>query len=377
MEPREFWNKLVQEFRDLLCEHADRDLSATVSEWGWVINEGDTDRFRYVFESLANQAVRGGDLIVADEGPVDAWLNRLRQGPHFTKVEGGMAVVDGVTRRSTEGGYINCLCLASVDCCVNLRKDAPGQRSVEVSASPKPAAEPSPPDVDTDGAKPTGGVGGKSENVFRRTDEGWTIAYDGQTWSGKSRLQGLSLIQTLLGSPSTLFSSAALIGRELVEISEDLVAPDGRSSLLRDETVHHSRTVSDVPPEVSARPVSSADRKAGRLIVDAKATREARKRRDEIKKDLDLGMIPEQDIPKLKEEYLALCEYLKTGPAGQVRKDNPDQEKARRTAQNQYSRALKLLTKNGLDKLQEHLKKSIKGGESYTYQPTSDVDWLT
>ena len=88
-------------------------------------------------------------------------------------------------------------------------------------------------------------------------------------------------------------------------------------------------------------------------------------------------MVPEQDIPKLKEEFLALCEYLKTSPAGQVRKDNPDQERARRTAQGRYKRALARLTENHLDRLQEHLKRSIKGGESYTYQPDSDVAWLT
>ena len=38
-------------------------------------------------------------------------------------------------------------------------------------------------------------------NVFRRTPDGWDIRYGGQTWSGKSPLQGLSLIQTLLGNP--------------------------------------------------------------------------------------------------------------------------------------------------------------------------------
>jgi hypothetical protein len=333
MESRDFWDKLAEEFRNLLRDHGQRDLSATVSEGGWVINEGDTPRFRSVFEDLATDAARGGDLVAADEGPVDAWLNRLRQGPHFRKVEGTPSVDNGVTRRSTDGGWMDCLCLASMDFCINLRKDAPHQESA--------SEEPSPP---------------IAEYLFQHKAEGWNIAYGGQAWSGKSRLKGLTLVQTLLGSPRTAFRSAALLGRELVGFPAHLEPPR-----------------SDVPP----RAVSSADRQAGKLIVDARARREAGERRDKIKKDLNLGRVPEQDRAALTAEFLTICNYLKTGPAGQIRKENPDLERARRAAQNQYSRALKMLTKNHLDRLQEHLKKSIKGGNTYTYRPEPDVDWST
>ena len=103
MESRDFWDKLAQEFRDLLREHGHLDLSAILSEGGWSISsisEGDAARFRSVFESLSTEAATGGDLVASDEGPVDAWLNRLRQGPHFKEIPGRMGVVGGVTDRS-------------------------------------------------------------------------------------------------------------------------------------------------------------------------------------------------------------------------------------------------------------------------------------
>lgn len=140
MEPRGFWDERAKEFLKLLDDHEGRDLTATVTDDGWVINEGDTAPFKYVFESLATQAAKGGDLVAADEDPVDAWLNRLRQGPHFTEIPGSRAVVDGVAQRSTGGGFLNCcLCLASADSCVSFRTNAPGKRSGEVSASLNPA----------------------------------------------------------------------------------------------------------------------------------------------------------------------------------------------------------------------------------------------
>ena len=229
----------------------------------------------------------------------------------------------------------------------------PSGWSVPLSNGPESSDQPATPnDRSADAAGPTGRPA--AANVFRCTPEGWEIRYGGQTWSGKSRLGGLSLIQTLLGSPGTLFSSEVLLGCQLVEYRDD---PHGQ------------------PDE---QPVSSpAADSAGTLIRDATARRKARERRDQIKKDLDLERVPRQDISNLKEEYLALCRYVRTSPAGQLRKDNPDQERARKAAQNRYSRALKLLRKNHLDRLVEHLRKSIRGGESYTYQQTSDVDWLT
>ena len=122
MEPRDFWDKMGQEFLKLLHEHEQRDLSATVSEGGWVINEGCTAWFRSVFESLATAAAIESDPAAAEKCPVDFWLTRLRQGPHFTKVEGSVGVRRGVTRRSRGGGWIDCLCLASADYCIELRE---------------------------------------------------------------------------------------------------------------------------------------------------------------------------------------------------------------------------------------------------------------
>ena len=97
MEPREFWGERVKDFQELLHDHEGRDLSATITDGGWTINEGDTARFRDVFESFVTQAAIGGDLVAADEEPIDAWLNRLRQGPHFTEIPGSMGVDHGVT----------------------------------------------------------------------------------------------------------------------------------------------------------------------------------------------------------------------------------------------------------------------------------------
>ena len=61
---------------------------------------------------------------------------------------------------------------------------------------------------------------------------------------------------------------------------------------------------------------------------------------------------------------------------GERRQEVGPKELARKAAQNQYSRALSFLAENHLDRLQKHLKESIKSGGSYTYKKL-DVDWLT
>ena len=63
--------------------------------------------------------------------------------------------------------------------------------------------DPSPPDVVRNGAKPTGGqVGGESENVFRRTDQGLLLRFVGEEASGLKWLKGMTVIQGLLRSAS-------------------------------------------------------------------------------------------------------------------------------------------------------------------------------
>ena len=64
-----------------------------------------------------------------------------------------------------------------------------------------------------------------AECVFRHEAERWNIRYDGQKWSGKSRLVGLSLIQMLLGSPHNEIRSETLLGRKLEEYRDDPHGP--------------------------------------------------------------------------------------------------------------------------------------------------------
>ena len=347
MELPAAWDDLEKRFCQLNKDEDGLHLSVILINGVWVI----TGAAEKQFVSFAKQAAVGGDLVAPREDPLESWLNHLRRSGHFSPAEG-------------EGGFIHDPCSVSAKCCVLLKGEAVSQRARKTFGLHQGTAAPA----------------ANAEYRFRQTAEGWTIAYGDETWSGKKRLGGLSLIQTLLGNPRRPYSSAALIGRELVKLPDNLAAQSGQSSLSGGETLasaRHSTSVPDVPSEVSARPVSSAHRKAGTLVMDAQARREARERRDEIKMDLDLGRVPDQDIPKLKKEYLQLCDYLKKGPAGQVRKDNPDQERARTTAQGRYSRALKFLTDSGLNGLRNHLKESIASGHSFTYQPKSDVDWRT
>ena len=42
----------------------------------------------------------------------------------------------------------------------------------------------------------------RSENVFRRTPEGWSISYAGETASGLKHRVGMEVIRTLLQNPS-------------------------------------------------------------------------------------------------------------------------------------------------------------------------------
>ncbi len=193
-----------------------------------------------------------------------------------------------------------------------------------------------------------------AECVFRHEAERWNIRYDGQKWSGKSRLVGLSLIQMLLGSPHNEIRSETLLGRKLEEYRDD---PHG-------------------PPE---QPVSSAAGSTADTLVDDTAIREARKRMSQLEEELQFARIS-QDKEKesvLAEEFLSISRYLRTSPTGQPRRANSDQERARKTAQGQYRRALEFLTKHNLDRLREHLEEFVTSGTEFIYKPKPDVDWLT
>ena len=231
-------------------------------------------------------------------------------------------------------------------------------------------------------ARPTAGLAGSapdqpvacgSESVFRATSEGRTIRYDGQSWSGKSKVRGLSLIRTLLCSPHCPISSEVLLGREQVAFQETNEAHRSESASRRGETLasaHSSYKVTDGPEREHDEPASPA-RAVSRPNLDATASKQARQRRDEVTKELLLVRESgnNERESELREEFLQLSDHLKVGPRGQLRQENSPQEKARKTAQAQFKRALKTLEVNGLTALSEHLRKSVRSGLSFTYQP--------
>ncbi len=152
-----------------------------------------------------------------------------------------------------------------------------------------------------------------------------------------------------------------LLGRELVAFQDDIETRDSRLSSRRGETLLSRAGSGDT------------------AILDDSARRELERRRQEIRNELDLAKESrnrEKQL-ELEDESIQISKQLETGPRGQRRRDNSPQEKARKAAQRQYSRALAFLTEHNLDRLREHLKGSITSGLSVIYRPQPDVDWLT
>jgi hypothetical protein len=125
MESPAFWRDLQEQFRAL--PDPKRDLYGSDHPDGtWTILGGPSDHtlqrsVETQFRALAVRAALAAEL--NGNSPLDAWLNRLKQGPHFTPApissdppENGVCVV--------EGGWIDHLCVASAECCVELETEA-------------------------------------------------------------------------------------------------------------------------------------------------------------------------------------------------------------------------------------------------------------
>lgn len=94
----------------------------------WLVSGGPSDpavrgSLQEQFSALAIRAGLAGDL-VANESPLDAWLNRLKKGSHFNPVDIVSDEDANERLRVVDGGWINDLCAASAAYCVVLETEA-------------------------------------------------------------------------------------------------------------------------------------------------------------------------------------------------------------------------------------------------------------
>ena len=123
MEPPDRWRYLQTQFRGL--PDPGRELWAfDLDDGTWVVWGGPKDRvaresLQQLFRALAKRAALSADL--SGRGTlVDAWLNCLKRGPFYHVGVRSEPIHRGP--RMAAGGWIDCLCIASVECCVELEK---------------------------------------------------------------------------------------------------------------------------------------------------------------------------------------------------------------------------------------------------------------
>ncbi len=125
MEPPAFWRDLRKLFRRL--SKATDDLYAIdLGDGTWAVSGGSLDEtlrhsVRTQFRTLAERAAIAADL-AGDGEPLHAWLNRLKQGAHYTPVETTTTMDEAAW--SLEGGWIEHLPVASAECCAEFETEA-------------------------------------------------------------------------------------------------------------------------------------------------------------------------------------------------------------------------------------------------------------
>jgi len=126
MKSAGFWRDIGLQFRESQAEG--RDLHAVeVDDGTWLVGGGPHDTVQRKslqnrFRDLAVRAATGAGL-VGGAGALDAWLNRLKQGPHFVPVD---VVSEPIPpgAKLADGGWIDELFMASVEVCSTLETDA-------------------------------------------------------------------------------------------------------------------------------------------------------------------------------------------------------------------------------------------------------------
>src|SRR5512132_4320886 len=127
MEPPAFWRDLEALFR-ALADPRDSLAAMDREDGTWTLSGGPENATARA--SLQNQfialAIRGAVAAGLSDGtapsPLDAWLNRLKNGPYFEPCETQGESDDGLL--TLEGGWINRLATASAECCVTLETEA-------------------------------------------------------------------------------------------------------------------------------------------------------------------------------------------------------------------------------------------------------------
>jgi hypothetical protein len=125
MEPPDFWRDLQARFMAL--HDPTHDLHATLGAETWGVASGAAhdhearESLQGQFRALATIAAIGAGL--SGESPFDAWLDCLKQGPHFHPVETATAPADG-PGGVDENGWVNALCVASAEYCLVLEATA-------------------------------------------------------------------------------------------------------------------------------------------------------------------------------------------------------------------------------------------------------------
>jgi hypothetical protein len=147
MQPPGFWCDLEKDFRRL-SDPPDRRLAACEHEHGtWSLGGGPREKqfqasLKTLFRATAVRAAIGADLVREGADPLHAWLNRLRQGAWYVAVEvGSDSPSEGL--RVLEGGWIDRVCVASAECCIELQAEAFQRRATaeanERQTPPQPA----------------------------------------------------------------------------------------------------------------------------------------------------------------------------------------------------------------------------------------------
>ena len=189
-------------------------------------------------------------------------------------------------------------------------------------------------------------------NTFRRTPDGWEVAFGGQRTTGLKDLKGMAIIHTLLMHPGVLTPANMLI--------EVAPTPDAaRAAATKNESSLH---VGDTP---SASPDERKSRRATERAMQDGV--------EELKKERELYKASgnHERVAKIEDQILALVRFggVSGLPASPI-------DRARQAASKNFRTALKRIDQ-ALPELARHLGKSIRPGTSFVYQPPERIEWRT
>ncbi len=272
-----------------------------------------------------------------------------------------------------ESGWIDDVCLASAELCIELETEAFSEHRVGPSDS---SQVPTSPAMQTAGRRsdPAAGQGGtenagdtgkdKREYIFRQAaNHLWEVAFAEERQIGVKSLAGMKLIRALLANAGRPIAASQLMADSAIATGFGLAIDKARVTDAIHQGALCESALSLSTPTLDNRAMRDIKARLIELGEKRKAAQEAGDHAEEARIDEETGALAD----RLRKD---------TGLGGRVRSIAPEIDRPRRAAFQRYRTALKHLRQHS-PALADHLERCVRSGAKFVYQPDSEITWLT